>query len=151
MLDELDKRLLNLVQAHLPVTPEPYRELAQKLGVSEEEVLGRLQRLLDRKVIKQLGAVFDSRQLGYQGALCAFRVPGERIAEVAAEVNRYPGVTHNYLRDHEYNMWFTVSAESPAKLQEIVGRIKERTGVDDYLFLPAINIFKIRVNFDLVP
>jgi len=149
MLDELDKRLLNLVQTRLPVAPEPYRELAQELGVAEEEVIARLRRLIEAKVIRRLGAIFDSRKVGYKGTLCALKVPPERIAGVAAEVNRYPGVTHNYLRNHEYNMWFTILAGSEARLNEIVAEIKGRTGIDECLLLPAVNIFKIRVNFDL--
>ncbi len=149
MLDDLDKRLLNLVQTRLPVAPEPYRELARELGIAEEEVIARLRHLIEKKVIRRLGAIFDSRKVGYKGTLCAFKVPPERIAEVAAEVNRHPGVTHNYLRDHEYNMWFTVLAGSEAGLNKIVEEIKERTGINEYLLLPAVNIFKIRVNFDL--
>jgi len=149
MLDELDRRLLNLVQTRLPVAPEPYAELAQELGVAEEEVIGRLRRLIEAKVIRRLGAIFDSRKVGYVGTLCAFKVPAERVAEVAAEVNRHPGVTHNYLRDHEYNMWFTILAGSEAGLNETLREIKERTGINECLVLPAVNIFKIRVNFDL--
>ncbi len=150
MLDELDKRLLNRVQTNLPVVPEPYRELARELGTTEEEVINRLRRLIETKVIRRLGAIFDSRNVGYKGTLCALKVPAERIAEVAAEVNKFAGVTHNYLRDHEYNMWFTVLAPSEEKLHEIVQEIRERTGIQEYLFLPAVKIFKIRVNFDLL-
>jgi DNA-binding Lrp family transcriptional regulator len=149
MLDGTDKKLLNIVQTAFPVVPEPYRELAGQLGLSEEEVLARLRRLVEAKVIRRLGAIFDSRKVGYEGTLCALKVPPERVAEVAAEVNRHSGVTHNYLRDHEYNMWFTVLAGTPEKVNEIVQEIKERTGIKDCLFLPAVNIFKIRVNFDL--
>lgn len=149
MLDDVDKRLLNIVQTRFPVVPEPYRELAGQLGLSEDEVIARLKRLVEAKVIRRLGAVFDSRKVGYQGTLCALKVPPERIAEVAAEVNRHPGVTHNYLRDHEYNMWFTVLAGTPEKVNAIVEEIKERTGIKECLLLPAVNIFKIRVNFEL--
>ena len=148
-MDELDRRLLNLIQDGLPLVPEPYRALAEALRVSEEEVLGRLGSLCERRVIRRLGAIFDSRRLGYQGVLCALRVPPERLAQTAAVINSYPGVTHNYLRDHAYNMWFTLLAPSPVLLSAKVREIKERTGNDDMLVLPAKRVFKIKVNFEL--
>jgi len=149
MLDELDRKLLNIIQTDFPVTPEPYRALALILDVAEEEIKKRLQYLLDTKVIRHLGALFDSRKLGYEGTLCAMKVSPENIAAVAAVVNRYNGVTHNYLRDHAYNLWFTVLAESPEKLNEIIYEIRASTGVEDFLTLPATEIFKIKVNFNL--
>lgn len=149
MLDEMDRRLLNIVQTSLPVVAEPYRELAGVLNTTEEDIIDRLQRLHRAGVIRQLGAIFDSRQVGYKGTLCALKVSPERIGEVAAVVNSFSGATHNYLREHEYNMWFTLLAESEDKLDEIVQEIKEHTDIEDCLLLPAVNIFKIKVNFDL--
>ncbi len=148
-LDSLDKQLLNLIQSHLPIVPEPYRKLAETLGTTEEDILARLKRLIESGVIRRLGAIFDSRQVGYSGTLCALKVPAERIKEVAAVINSFPGVTHNYLRDHPYNMWFTLLVESPARLEATLEEIKKRTGIEDILHLPASRIFKIRVNFDL--
>jgi len=148
-VDDLDRRLLNLVQDGLPLVKEPYRVLAKTLGVDEQEVITRLQRLVARGVIRRLGAVFDSRRLGYHGVLCALKVPTQRVAEVAHHVNSFPGVTHNYLRDHEYNMWFTLLAPSPAALAAQVQEIQRRTGVSDMMVLPARRVFKIRVNFEL--
>lgn len=148
-LDSLDKQLLNLIQTRLPIVPEPYRELAETLGTSEEDILARLERLIARGVIRRLGAIFDSRKIGYSGTLCALKVPPERIDEVAAVINSFPGVTHNYLRDHQYNMWFTLLVESPTQLEATLEEIKRRTGSTDILHLPSARIFKIRVNFDL--
>jgi len=148
-VDELDRRLLNLVQSDLPLMAEPYRALADALGVGEEEVIARLRSLCGQGVIRRLGAIFDSRRLGYEGVLCALRVPRERLAATATVVNSYPGVTHNYLRDHEYNMWFTLLAPSPDQLAARVREIRERTGIDDLLVLPAKRVFKIKVNFEL--
>lgn len=128
---------------------EPYRELGVALGVPEEEVLARLQALMESGVIRRLGGVFDSRKLGYSGALCAMNVDKERIREVAGVVNSFTGVTHNYLREGFFNMWFTVLAPTGAKLGEILDEIRERTGIREILTLPSENIFKIRVNFDL--
>lgn len=148
-LDSLDRQLLNLIQSSFPITPEPYRELAETLGTSEEEVLARLERLIACGVIRRLGPVFDSRMLGYCGTLAALKVPLERIPEVAAVVNSFPGVTHNYLREGDYNMWFTLLEENPDRLEAILEEIKKRTGITEVLNLPSERVFKIRVNFDL--
>ncbi|MBO8136844.1 MAG: Lrp/AsnC family transcriptional regulator [Desulfotomaculum sp.] len=148
-LDNTDKRLLNMVQTEFPIVSQPYADMARRLNISEEEVIRRLKRLMDEGIIRRLGGVFDSRKLGYRGTLCGMKVPAERVDEVAEVVNRYPGVTHNYLREHEYNMWFTVLADSPEKLDKIINEIKEKTGIKDILNLPAERFFKVMVNFEL--
>lgn len=148
-LDVLDKKLLNLTQAGLPLVEEPYKELGQQLDISEAEVLERLHRLKDQNIIRRLGGVFDSRKLGYKGTLCALKVPFQRIEEVAQVINRYPGITHNYLRHHPYNMWFTVLAQSPQQVTKILGEITKETGIDDVLNLPAESFFKLKVNFQM--
>ncbi len=148
-LDKMDARLLDYIQSGLPVSPEPYLEIARVLDISEDEVITRLRRLIDLGVIRRLGAIFDSRKVGYTGTLCALKVPPERIPEVAGVINRYPGITHNYLREHEYNMWFTLLAESREKIAGILDEISKLTGIGDLIDLPAVDIFKIRVNFDL--
>ncbi len=148
-LDNLDRDLLNIVQSGLPVAEEPYRELAESLGTTEEDVLARLKRLSEGGTIRRLGGIFDSRRLGYTGTLCAMKVPREMIGAAAQIVNGYPGVTHNYLRNHEYNMWFTLLAPDKNEIDRILIEIKSRTGIDDLISLPAVKLFKIRVNFDL--
>ncbi|MCL6610630.1 MAG: AsnC family transcriptional regulator [Peptococcaceae bacterium] len=148
-LDNLDRELLSIVQSGLPVTEEPYRELAEILGTTEEDILARLKRLVGNGTIRRLGGIFDSRRLGYTGTLCAMKVPPEKIEAVAEIVNRYPGVTHNYLRDHDYNMWFTVLAPGKEDVDRVLEEIKTRTGIADLISLPAVKLFKIRVNFDL--
>lgn len=148
-LDQTDRRLLNLIQSNFPLVSEPYRELGEELGIGEDEVISRIRRLGENGVIRRLGGIFDSRKLGYSGTLCAMKVPGEKIKEAAAVVNAFPGVTHNYLREHAFNMWFTVLAESKEQLEEILRQIRESVGIEEIITLPAENIFKIRVNFDL--
>ena len=148
-LDKIDKKLLDCIQADLPVVPEPYGMIAQRLGISEEEVITRLQKLLDRGVIRRLGAVFDSRKVGYTGTLCAMEVPEGRMDEVASIVNAYPGITHNYVREHRYNMWFTLLAPGREAIEKILAQIKKDTGIQSLIELPAEEIFKIRVKFDL--
>ena len=147
-LDQLDKKLLNIIQTGFPITPRPYLELAEELNTSEADIISRIGHLQQTGVIRRLGGIFDSRNLGYTGTLCAMQVPQESIAEVAAVINGYPGITHNYLREHKYNMWFTLLAESKEQIQEILTEIKAVTGIKQLISLPAENIFKIKVNFD---
>jgi len=148
-LDSIDRRLLNLIQTNFPLVAEPYRKTGEMLGLSENEVLSRLKRLKDAGVIRRLGGIFDSRKLGYSGTLCAIRVEPENVDEVAAFINSFPGVTHNYLREHHYNMWFTILAESGEKLEELLRLIRERPGIKEMMNLPAEKVFKIKVNFNL--
>lgn len=148
-LDQMDRRLLNLVQKEVPICPQPYQVIGDKLGISEQEVLERLEKLMQQDVIRRLGGVFDSRKLGYKGTLCAIKVPPERIDEVAQVVNDYIGITHNYLRDHEYNMWFTILAQSPDKVEQILADIQAKTGIQDVINLPSERFFKVLVNFEI--
>jgi DNA-binding Lrp family transcriptional regulator len=148
-LDSTDRRLLEIIQRQIPLVPRPYLEIARELGLEETEVLERLGRLRKAGIIRRMGGFFDSRQLGYTGTLCAIQVPETRIEEVAAVINAYPEVSHNYLRTHEYNMWFTVLASSPAEVDRIIDEIKTRTGIDYVLSLPAERVFKIKVKFDV--
>ncbi len=148
-LDKMDARLLDYIQSGLPVSPEPYREMASVLDTNEEDIIARLRRLIDMGIIRRLGAVFDSRKVGYTGTLCAMKVPAGRITEVAGIINAFPGITHNYLRDHDYNMWFTLLAESRENIGALLDEIRQKTGIVDLIDLPAEHIFKIRVNFDL--
>ncbi|HBV96797.1 MAG: transcriptional regulator [Peptococcaceae bacterium BICA1-7] len=149
VLDNLDRNLLNIIQSDFPLTTEPYKTLAEALGTSEDEVLDRLSRLIEDMTIRRLGGIFDSRKLGYTGTLCAMKVPPDEVEFAAGVVNSYPGVTHNYLRDHDYNMWFTLLARDKGEISRITGEIRKKTGIDDIISLPAVKLFKIRVNFDL--
>jgi len=148
-LDPVDNKLINFIQSNFPLVPEPYREIGATLGIREDEVIDRIKHLTENGVLRRLGGIFDSRKLGYAGTLCAMKVPGDRISETAAVINSFPGITHNYIREHSFNMWFTVLAPSQDKLDEIINQIKNRTGINDIMVLPAEKIFKIRVNFDL--
>lgn len=148
-LDSLDRDLLNVVQSGLPVTAEPYKDLAESLGTTEEDILARLKRLTESGTIRRLGGIFDSRKLGYTGTLCAMRVPPERIGEVARIVNGYPGVTHNYLRGHDFNMWFTLLVPEKSDINRILGEIGDQSGIEEIISLPSVKLFKIKVNFDL--
>jgi len=148
-LDDLDRAILNEIQSNFPLTPRPYAEMGRRVGAGEEEVLARVQALHDAGVIRRIGANFTSRKLGYTSTLCAARVPSEKLEGFAEVVNHYPEVTHNYVRQHRYNVWFTLIAESPERLAEILKEIREASGVSEILSLPAKEIFKIRVDFPM--
>ncbi|MDD4587407.1 MAG: AsnC family transcriptional regulator [Heliobacteriaceae bacterium] len=145
MIDGLDRQILAIIQGNFPLTPEPYADLAAVLGVTAAEVETRVQKLKERGIIRRIGGVFDSRRLGYRATLCALKVPPDRVDAVVAIVNGYPGVTHNYLREHEYNMWFTLIAPTAAKMAAIIAEIKARTGCE-LQNLPASRVFKIKVD-----
>jgi DNA-binding Lrp family transcriptional regulator len=145
-LDPLDRAILNEIQSHFPIVSRPYEEVGRRVGASESEVIRRVQALYDARVIRRIGANFTSRKLGYTSTLCAAQVPPENLQRFAEVVNRYPGVTHNYLRRHRYNVWFTLIAESQERLEEILADISQATGTD-ILSLPAQEVYKIKVDF----
>jgi DNA-binding Lrp family transcriptional regulator len=146
---DIEKQLLNIIQSDFPITSKPYENFADQLGLSEGEVINLIEGLKKRQIIRRVGAIFDLEKLGYKSTLCAMKVPSERLDEVAETVNSYSGVTHNYGREHEFNLWFTLIAENEEKIIEIIEEIKAKTGVQKILSLPAINLFKINVDFKL--
>ena len=145
-MDSLDRQLLDIIQTDFPLTPRPYAELGQRLGIPEEEALERVRTLRGRKIIRRLGANFQSAKLGFVSTLCAAKVPEDKLNAFIAEVNARPGVTHNYLREHNYNVWFTLISPSREEAQAVLDEISARTGVA-ILNLPATKLFKIRVDF----
>jgi len=148
-MDSINYKLLEIIQDGFPISSEPYKDLAISLGVSEEEIIGRIRKLQEQGIMRRLGAIFDSRKLGYKSTLCAIKVPEEQIANVAKIINSYPGVTHNYLREHEYNMWFTLIAPSKEHIDKICSEIISESGIDDLMQLPAKRFFKIKVKFSV--
>ncbi|MGD0970080.1 MAG: AsnC family transcriptional regulator [Desulfobaccales bacterium] len=147
-LDDLDRAILNEIQSNFPIVSRPYAEVGARVGADEEQVLRRVRTLMESGVIRRLGANFTSRKLGYTSTLCAARVPPESLESFVEVVNRYPGVTHNYLRRHHFNVWFTLIAESLERLEQILAEIYGASGVE-VLSLPAQEIFKIKVDFSL--
>jgi siroheme decarboxylase len=149
LLDELDRMILNEIQSNLPIEPRPYQVLAEKLKCSEEEVLRRVQEMKDKEVIRRIGANCDSRKLGYTSTLCAAKVPSHLMERFVEAVNSYTGVTHNYRRKHDYNIWFTLIAPSKGEIKRILSEISELTGVEEVISLPAERLFKIQVDFEV--
>jgi DNA-binding Lrp family transcriptional regulator len=146
-LDEIDRAILNLAQTDFPIEPRPYRVLGERLGLSEDEVLSRVKRLRATGVIRRIGGNFSAGLLGYTSTLCAARVPEERLAAFIDAVNQYDGVTHNYRRNHDLNVWFTFIASSREEIEQCLADISAATGVSEIFNLPADKTFKIRVDF----
>jgi DNA-binding Lrp family transcriptional regulator len=151
-LDDFDKRLLNTMQGAFPIEPRPYASVARSLDVPEERVLARVQELVDERIIRQVTPIFDTRALGYGSMLVAAKVDPEHPWRAAKVVNSHPGVSHNYLRNHEFNMWFTIAVEedSALGLQGTLDVIQELTGAESIRQLPTLKLFKIRMDLELV-
>jgi DNA-binding Lrp family transcriptional regulator len=128
---------------------QPFAVVADKCGITEEEVLARVQKMKDEGIIRRIGAVFEGAKLGRVSTLCAARVPEDKIDNFVKRVNALKGVTHNYRRDHAYNIWFTVSAATADELAAFLKNLKEKTGVTDILDMRAVKTFKINASFDV--
>lgn len=149
MLTSFDKELLNLLQSQLPLTDRPFADLAGRLGSDEQTVLSRLKELKAAGYIRRVGAFFDSAKLGYGGTLVALKVEPERLPEVAQAINSYPGVTHNYERESEYNLWFTLLTPQADMRRRILSEVGKMSGVKAMMDLPAQEKYKINVQFAL--
>ena len=148
-LNATDKKILNRIQSGFPITRNPFATIAAELGLAEEDVLTRLTRLREQGLIRRIGGNFVPEKLGFVSTLCAAKVPADRIDQFAETVNRYPGVTHNYLRENNYNVWFTFIAPSREDIEQNLANISRETGVTEILNLPATRVFKIRAQFNL--
>jgi DNA-binding Lrp family transcriptional regulator len=150
-LDDLDRRLLNLMQGSFPIAPRPYEHVASLAQVSEAEVMSRVQRLLDKRIIRQVTPIFDTRALGYSSMLVAAKVDAENPHRAAAVINEHPGVSHNYLRNHDFNLWFTIATE-PDSLLGLEGTLEvlaREAGAESVRQLPTLKLFKIRMDLEM--
>jgi siroheme decarboxylase len=150
-LDDLDKRLLNLMQGRFPITRRPYQHVAQEAGIGEQDVIARVQHLLDERIIRQVTPIFDTRALGYSSMLVAAKVDPENPWRAANIINEHPGVSHNYLRNHEFNIWFTIATapDSPLGLQETLDVLAKTAGAESIRQLPTLKLFKIRMDLEM--
>jgi DNA-binding Lrp family transcriptional regulator len=150
-LDEDDKRLLNLMQGSFELTERPFAHVAQLAGLEEADVLERVQRLLSGRIIREITPIFDTRALGYKSMLVAAKVDAENPHRAAGFINTHPGVTHNYLRNHDFNLWFTVAVEpgSELGLDGTLEVMAARTGAESIRQLPTLTLFKIRMDLEM--
>ncbi len=151
-LDDTDKALLNLLQGSFPIARRPFAAIAELAGLTEDEVLERTAYLLDKRIIREITPIFDTRALGYESMLVAAKVDAEHPHRAAKIINSHPGVTHNYLRNHEFNLWFTLAVEPGSKLgmQGTLKVLQEATGAESIRQLPTLKLFKIRMDLEMV-
>lgn len=145
-MDAYDKQILDIIQSSFPVDTRPYAVVGEQVGLTEAEVLARVRRLKEEGVIRRMGANFGSRQLGWKSTLCGAEVHLDKLDRFVAEVNQHPGVTHNYLRAHKFNVWFALIAPSSEAIEAVLADITAKTGVE-IMNLPASKLFKIKVDF----
>ncbi len=131
-MDELDRRIINILQQGFPLSEEPYADVAAQLGTTEKDLLNRLSRLLEDKTLTRFGPMYDAQKLGGAFSLVAMQVPEKDFEQVSAVVNGYPEVAHNYQRDHEFNMWYVLATETAQQIDKVNGEIEQRTGLKVY-------------------
>ena len=147
--DNLDKEILNRIQSDFPVTSRPFLVIATDMGVTEDVVIERVAYLKQTGIIRRIGGNFVPGKIGFVSTLCAAKVPEDRVDAFAQVVNQFPGVTHNYQRDDDLNIWFTFIAPSMTEIEAHLKAISETTGITGILNMPAIHLYKIKAHFDI--
>jgi Transcriptional regulators len=150
-LDATDRRLMNLLQSSFPLQREPFQLIASEAELALDEVMTRTQRLLDERIIREITPIFDTRALGYNSMLVATKVDSENPQRAAQIVNSHPGVSHNYLRTHDFNLWFTIATppESELGLEGTLEALMRETGAESMRELPTLTLFKINMNLEM--
>ena len=148
-MDDLDKQLLNRIQSDFPLVARPYRELGEGLALTEDQVMDRIRALRSERIIRQVSAIFDTKSLGYKSSLVAMAIDPRRVSDAAQVINEHPGVTHNYERNHQYNLWFTIGVPPTSDLEAIVQRMHELAGAETTRVMYTLRLFKIGVNLDM--
>jgi DNA-binding Lrp family transcriptional regulator len=149
-LDLLDRKILNEIQWFFPLIDRPFLDIAKRYNISEIDVMKRISHMKENGIIRQINAIFDTRKLGYKSALIAFAVKPEKLTSVANEINKHPGVSHNYERNHEFNMWFTLAIPPGSDMKIILDKMSSLDGVIKYRLLPTLKMYKIGVKLDMV-
>ena len=147
-LDSTDKDILNRIQSDFPIDARPYQVIARELDLTEAQVLDRVRTLKEEGIIRRIGGNFVPGKVGFVSTLCAARVPKDQVDAFARVVNRYTGVTHNYQRENEFNIWFTFIAPSREEIERNLAKISRETGIE-ILNLPATKVFKIKAQFNV--
>lgn len=146
-IDAKNREILNTIQVNFPIHSRPYKKIADQLALSEDELIQRIKQMKKDLFIRRIGGNFSPDKLGYHSTLCTAKVPEDKIDTFTKTVNTYSGVTHNYKRDHVFNIWFTFIAPSVEKIEDSLKQIRQITGVETILNLPATRVFKISANF----
>ena len=150
-MDIIDRKLLNLIQAPFPMVDQPFQKLGEEVGISEQEVINRLTELKRTNVLRQISAIFDTRRLGFKTTLVAMAYEPEQLHKAAVEINKHPGVSHNYAREGSYyNLWFTLAVPPEHDLEATAAYMSRKTGALEQRIMPTKRFFKIGVNFDMV-
>lgn len=146
-LSLLDKKILNRLQQDIPFETSPWRKISRELNIEEPALLKRIDFLKKKGIIRRISATFNPRKIGFISTLAAVKVAPENIDNVAQAISLYPEVTHNYKRDAEYNIWFTLVAKNRKRISQVISQLKKNKKIDSILELPANKLFKIDVNF----
>jgi len=149
-LDDTDKAIINLIQWDFPLVTRPFAEIGKRLNISEDEAMRRIKAIKETGIIRQINAIFDTRRLSYKSALIAMSIKPEKLEYVANEINKHPGVSHNYERDHEYNLWFTIAVPPGGRIQRDLEKFAKLDGVIKYRVLPTLKLYKIGVRLDML-
>ena len=149
IMDHLDRKILNIIQRELPLDARPFKVLGAQVGIDEDDALERIRRLKNNGIVRRIGAVFDTGNIGFASTLCAAKVPADSLEKFVGVVNSYRGVTHNYLRDHEYNVWFTFIAPTGGEIEKSLSDISRETGITGIINMPVKRRFKVDARFKL--
>jgi siroheme decarboxylase len=149
MLSRSDSAILKELQDDFPIVSRPYALVARRLNLTESALIGRIRSLRKRKIIRYAGAIFETRRLGIISTLVAAKVPVKNLGRVIKVINSYPQVTHNYLRQGDFNIWFTLSAPGSLQLKKLLEEIKEKAGVSEVLNLETLKVLKINARFKI--
>ncbi|MDC0159546.1 Lrp/AsnC family transcriptional regulator, partial [Candidatus Nitrosopelagicus sp.] len=149
-MEDMDNEILNEIQWTFPLVPRPFDAIAEKFNISSEEVKSRLTQMKRKGVLRQLSAIFDTRKLGYTSSLVAMEIEGDKLEKVAQQINKHPGVSHNYEREHQFNLWFTLAVPPGSDLKLELDKFSKLDGIKKVRMLPTLQLFKIGVKLDMV-
>lgn len=146
----MTKEILSIIQKKFPLVRRPFKDIADSLNISEDEVIRILQEQKDEGIIRQTSAIFDTKRLGYKSSLVAFKIPTQKIEKAVKILNSHPGISHNYERNHDFNIWFTLAVEPDSKfgLEKTVQLLAKLSEVQEYIVLPTLKLFKISVKLN---
>ena len=147
-MDDIDRSIINNLQDHFPICDRPYEQVAQTLGISEADLIQRLQSMLEKKQLSRFGPMYHAERLGGGLSLCAMRIAEKDYERVTEQVNAFPEVAHNYARDHEFNMWFVLATETPERIDSVLQEIEQTTGYSVYN-MPKKEEFFVGLKFEV--